>query len=350
MGKKIGKQALYLAFWMGTTGLAAWAAPWTDDPLTSNTPIRVVHITELRAQINNLRAPWGLSAFSWTDNSLNANTRVRAVHLTELRQAILDVYNLASDPPPNPVFSDPVITPGMSPVRAAHFSQLRTAVDSAPVCGGDGAGCGSGCCSGLTCCGNGLCQTSCAPPCAPDGSGCSTGSNCCSGVCSGSFCVPAGGCGAFGLSDSPTARPQSLCLCGPCSCQTQPVPGLVCWEDCDCGSCDGVTDDNCRDTIIKCDGSPCCDCWDWVSLGCGQSPCAINERRQVRGCNDASCGEERCVADASCAPCYCWWQSNGCGCGGSPNNLEEIRVCDPPGCRPASTKCTPSPSCSPSYP
>ena len=41
---------------------------FSDDPLTAGTsPIRVVHITELRTRIDVLRVRFGLAPFAWTN-------------------------------------------------------------------------------------------------------------------------------------------------------------------------------------------------------------------------------------------------------------------------------------------
>ena len=71
--------------------VAWWASPafgqtftFTDDPLVSGvTPIRAVHLEELRAAINTLRVDHGLSAASFTDAAIGAGaTNVRALWYT----------------------------------------------------------------------------------------------------------------------------------------------------------------------------------------------------------------------------------------------------------------------------
>src|SRR6266852_835534 len=67
---------------------------WTDDPATTSTHIRTVHINELRRAINFYRQLKGLPAFNWTDGPWVAtSTHIRAVHFTELRSAIQDLWN-----------------------------------------------------------------------------------------------------------------------------------------------------------------------------------------------------------------------------------------------------------------
>jgi len=66
---------------------------WTDDPATSSTHIRTVHINELRTAVNNDRSLSRLPAYAWTDNPIGAGTHIRAVHFIELRYAIQDLWN-----------------------------------------------------------------------------------------------------------------------------------------------------------------------------------------------------------------------------------------------------------------
>ena len=54
-------------------------------------------------------------------------TPVRSVHLTELRAALDAVYDAAGRPRPN--YTDAVVTAGVSVVKAAHVTELREAVE-----------------------------------------------------------------------------------------------------------------------------------------------------------------------------------------------------------------------------
>jgi lysophospholipase L1-like esterase len=105
------------------------AAPaFTDDPLQPGlTPIRVVHLTELRGAIDSLRARYGVPAMTWTDATLSPGvTRARAVHLTELRSALDDVYAAALRTPP--VYTDSPPSAGVTVVTALHIAELRAGV------------------------------------------------------------------------------------------------------------------------------------------------------------------------------------------------------------------------------
>jgi hypothetical protein len=101
------------------------APPFTDDPLISQvTPIRAVHITELRTRIDALRQQFELSPFAWTDPTL-AVVFVKAVHITELRVALNDAYSAAAQSPPS--YTDPTLGPGVT-MKVAHVAELRAAI------------------------------------------------------------------------------------------------------------------------------------------------------------------------------------------------------------------------------
>lgn len=63
------------------------ATSWTDNPATTGTRIRAVHINELRAAVDTNRAAAGLTGYSWTDNPVTTSSHIRAVHFGELRTA-----------------------------------------------------------------------------------------------------------------------------------------------------------------------------------------------------------------------------------------------------------------------
>jgi hypothetical protein len=102
---------------------------FSDDPLTTSSMIRAVHITEMRARIDALRMRYGLSRFGWTDNSLFAGMTISAVHLTELRTALQQAYAAAGASAPSlPPFTDPTIVPGSTFIRVVQIKELRDAV------------------------------------------------------------------------------------------------------------------------------------------------------------------------------------------------------------------------------
>ena len=68
----------------------ATAITFTDNPLTvGTTPVKAVHMTELRQAVNAVRAAANLSAATWTDPTLTVGTTVvKAVHVQELRTSL----------------------------------------------------------------------------------------------------------------------------------------------------------------------------------------------------------------------------------------------------------------------
>src|SRR5205085_9745939 len=78
---------LALALLLSLVATAASAQTFTDDPLVPGvTPIRAVHLTELRQAIDHLRTIEGLSAASWTNPTIVPGTTViQAIHVAELR-------------------------------------------------------------------------------------------------------------------------------------------------------------------------------------------------------------------------------------------------------------------------
>ena len=105
------------------------AAPaFTDDPLQPGvTPIKVVHLTELRGAIESLRARYGVPPTTWTDAALSPGvTPARAVHLAELRSALDGVYAAALRTPP--VYTGPPPSAGVTVITAAHIAELRAGV------------------------------------------------------------------------------------------------------------------------------------------------------------------------------------------------------------------------------
>ncbi len=104
------------------------ATAFTDHPLRPGaTPVRAVHLLELRARTDGVRERLGLPAFGWTDPILTPRaTPVRRVHLTELRAALDQAYRAAGRPPPR--YTDPAVRAGATVIAAAHVMELRAAV------------------------------------------------------------------------------------------------------------------------------------------------------------------------------------------------------------------------------
>jgi hypothetical protein len=103
------------------------AVAFTDPSLTPGvTLIKVVHITQLRARVNAVRAARGLDAVVFSDSSLSVGeTPIRAVHILELRAALAEAYDAAKRTAPT--YSDPVPGTGVV-VMATAIMELRAAV------------------------------------------------------------------------------------------------------------------------------------------------------------------------------------------------------------------------------
>ena len=101
---------------------------FNDDPIVAgSTPVRAIHILELRTRIDILRRREGLAAFPWTDNALVPEvTPIVAAHLSDLRTALQAAYEAAEWTVPS--YTDPAIAPGAVAIRAVHLTELRAAV------------------------------------------------------------------------------------------------------------------------------------------------------------------------------------------------------------------------------
>lgn len=107
--------------------LPAGPGPFTDPEIVAGvTPLKAVHIIELRSRINALRGAHGLANFKWTDDLVASGAApIRAVHILELRAALADAYVAAGQAAPS--YTDPALAAG-SPIKAAHVTELRSAV------------------------------------------------------------------------------------------------------------------------------------------------------------------------------------------------------------------------------
>jgi hypothetical protein len=106
-------------FWIDTN------SEFTDATLTAGvTPIKAIHITELRTRVAALRAGRGLSVYSFTDPTLTSAIQVKAVHIVELRAALADVYQSLQQTAPT--YTDNSLS-GVA-VKAVHVQELRSAV------------------------------------------------------------------------------------------------------------------------------------------------------------------------------------------------------------------------------
>lgn len=111
---------------VATTAAMLSVRVFTDATLSPGvTPVRAIHILELRTRVSEQRARFGLGSFPWTDSTLTGAT-IRAAHVIELREALRQAYVEARRSVP--VYTDPTITPGVTMLKAVHIQELRTAV------------------------------------------------------------------------------------------------------------------------------------------------------------------------------------------------------------------------------
>jgi RHS repeat-associated protein len=119
-----------------TTGSGGSAYTFTDDPLVVGiTIVKAVHLTELRAAVDQARAHAGLSAATWAESISSGVTLIKASHITELRARLAEAraalgLSAAS-------YTDPNLTIG-DPIKAAHVQELRARTNEALTAGGTG--------------------------------------------------------------------------------------------------------------------------------------------------------------------------------------------------------------------
>jgi M6 family metalloprotease-like protein len=104
---------------------AVFSKTFTDSILTGGvTPIKAVHIVDLRTAIETLRNRLSLGAFAWMDTTLTPGSApVKRQHLLDLRTALNQAYAAAGRTAPTYAES---ITAGATPIRAAHLAELRS--------------------------------------------------------------------------------------------------------------------------------------------------------------------------------------------------------------------------------
>ena len=92
-------------------------------PSPQATPIKAMHVTELRNAIDDARTRHGLAALGWTNAPLvPGSTPVKALHLTELRTALSQAYQQVGKPLPN--YAEAIVARGTM-IKASHLTELR---------------------------------------------------------------------------------------------------------------------------------------------------------------------------------------------------------------------------------
>lgn len=98
---------------------------FTDDPLASGTNIKAIHFTEARAAVNAMRDAAGMLPVD-ADPTIAVGLPVKAQHLTDLR-TLLNAARVAAGLSAL-AFTDPTITPFVTPVKAVHVQEVRNGV------------------------------------------------------------------------------------------------------------------------------------------------------------------------------------------------------------------------------
>ena len=112
----------------------AGGSGFSDDLIVPRvTPIKAVHVTELRDRIDALRTGSGLGPWTWTDPRITPGvTLVRPGHVADLRAALGEAYLQCGQP--RPTYTERVDIPASlgltTPIRALHVNELRRAVEA----------------------------------------------------------------------------------------------------------------------------------------------------------------------------------------------------------------------------
>lgn len=103
---------------------------WSDFPIVANTtPIRAVHILELRAAVNNQRSDVGVIPVLWSSPTPAIGNPVRGVHVQELRDALRGARSACGA---GSVFTDEPIQSGITPIKALHINEIRNQIEARP--------------------------------------------------------------------------------------------------------------------------------------------------------------------------------------------------------------------------
>lgn len=109
--------------WSATSTFTLKAPAWTDTIAPAATGVKKLWIDQLRQEINAIRLSRGLAAATWTDPTVTLDTTtVKAAHLTELRTAIAAAADTVAV---TYTWTDPTITVDTTERKGQHWKELR---------------------------------------------------------------------------------------------------------------------------------------------------------------------------------------------------------------------------------
>lgn len=119
-----------------TRAFRVLAPTWTDPVLTpGKTPVKAIHVLELRSKINDMRAAYGLERVTWTDTLSAGGGPVKAAHIAELRTAMeqirgqINSFDKSNVNNKLPAYTWTAGLERNKPIKAAHIAELRAAVE-----------------------------------------------------------------------------------------------------------------------------------------------------------------------------------------------------------------------------
>jgi len=99
---------------------------FTGDPIVGNfTLVTAIHVAEIRSAVNSLRSVAGLPSLA-AEPTLAVGLTVRMQHITDLRTGLNEARSALGLS--TLTFTDPTLTAGTTPVKAAHVQELRDGV------------------------------------------------------------------------------------------------------------------------------------------------------------------------------------------------------------------------------
>ncbi len=100
---------------------------FTNDPLTTGTEVKAIHVTELRDAINLLRLRASLATVTWAE-AVSIGVSIKATHITEMRTRLEEARTALSLAPT--VYTDPSLASG-NVIKKEHIQDIRDSLKAA---------------------------------------------------------------------------------------------------------------------------------------------------------------------------------------------------------------------------